>query len=277
MESRGRIFGKSGSALEKEWAALMKSEARFLNRQKEKKQSLLNEKLEHVVPEKLRSTLNAAFIKAFEVVFDKGTGLIEKTYQKEKKEYRQKINTYAAGLKETRKNLKAFSKQAGASKTKNLVVSGVEGIGTGIFGVGIPDIPLFTGVILKSLYEIALSYGYRYDTEEEEIFLLKVIETSLSHGEELLDGDAQINRWIENGEAFPVGKKEAVRETAGLLAEEHLYMKFVQGLPVVGVVGGLSDCVYLKKITDYGELKYRRRFLWERKSKRLPTQEKGWK
>ena len=265
MELRGNFFGKSGSALDKEWAALTKSEARFLNRQKDKKPSLLNGKLDTVVPEKLRGTLHAAFIRAFEVVFERGTGLIEKTYQKEKKEYQQKINTYAAGLKETRKNLKAFSKQAGASRTKNLVVSGVEGIGMGIFGVGIPDILLFTGVILKSLYEIAISYGYRYDTEEEELFLLKVILTSLSHGEELTAGDAQINRWIEEGGAFPAGKKEAIRETAGRLAEELLYMKFVQGLPVVGVVGGLSDCVYLKKIMDYGDMKYRRRFLWERK------------
>ncbi|WP_341479481.1 MULTISPECIES: hypothetical protein [Hungatella] len=41
-------------------------------------------------------------------------------------------------------------------------------------------------------------------------------------------------------------------------------MKFVQGLPIIGIAGGLSDCVYLKRITDYAELKYRRRFLQDR-------------
>ena len=40
-----------------------------------------------------------------------------------------------------------------------------------------------------------------------------------------------------------------------------LYMKFLQGIPIVGVAGGLADSVYLKKITDYADLKYRRRFL----------------
>ncbi len=40
-----------------------------------------------------------------------------------------------------------------------------------------------------------------------------------------------------------------------------MYLKFVQGIPIVGVVGGLSDMVYQKKISDYAALKYKRRFL----------------
>ena len=43
--------------------------------------------------------------------------------------------------------------------------------------------------------------------------------------------------------------------------QELLYLKFVQGIPIVGVVGGLSDMVYQKKISDYAALKYKRRFL----------------
>lgn len=39
------------------------------------------------------------------------------------------------------------------------MISGVEGVGLGLLGIGLPDIPLFTAVILKSVYEIALSYG----------------------------------------------------------------------------------------------------------------------
>jgi len=40
----------------------------------------------------------------------------------------------------------------------------------GAFGVGLPDIPVFVGVVLKSVYEVALNYGYRYDTPEEKYF-----------------------------------------------------------------------------------------------------------
>ena len=45
----------------------------------------------------------------------------------------------------------------------------------GFFGLGLPDIPLFLGVLLKSIYEVALSYGYTYDTQEEQIFILKPV------------------------------------------------------------------------------------------------------
>lgn len=263
MEFPGKRPGKKSTALEKEWAALKKSEARFVERQKEKGPSIINQKLDRVVPEKLKGTLDAAFYKAFQLVFEKGGTVINKTYRKEDGEYRQKLNAYAVGLKENRKNLKAFSKQAGVSKTKNLLISGVEGIGTGVFGIGIPDIPLFTGVILKSLYEIAVSYGYAYESEREQEFLLEIIKTALERGGELAEDNERINRWIE-GTGGLEEKKVLMRKTADRLSEELLYMKFVQGLPIIGIAGGLSDCVYLKRITDYAELKYRRRFLQDR-------------
>ena len=37
-------------------------------------------------------------------------------------------------------------------------------------------------------------------------------------------------------------------------------MKFLQGLPIVGALGGAYDAVYMKRINDYARLKYRRRF-----------------
>ena len=38
-------------------------------------------------------------------------------------------------------------------------------------------------------------------------------------------------------------------------------MKFLQGVPVIGAVGGAYDVVYMKQITEYANLKYKRRFL----------------
>ncbi len=52
-----------------------------------------------------------------------------------------------------------------------------------------------------------------------------------------------------------------MRRTAGALSSELLYLKFVQGIPIVGVAGGASDIVYQRKIASYASLKYRRRFL----------------
>ena len=52
-----------------------------------------------------------------------------------------------------------------------------------------------------------------------------------------------------------------MQNTSYALSEELLYLKFVQGVPVVGILGGVSDIIYQKKITDYAALKYKRRFL----------------
>ena len=249
---------------EKEWTALEKKEARYLMRRREEKtSSALQQKLEEKIPEKLEETLNTAFIKAFDLVFEKGTGLIEKTYNKDQQKTDYQVREYAAGLKESRKTVKAFGRQSQGTRMKNLMISGVEGVGLGLLGIGLPDIPLFTAVILKSVYEIALSYGYEYESEKEQWFILKMIETALKKGEELERNNSLLNAWIDqNGIGETVkGRKEQSKETAAALAEALLYMKFLQGIPVVGAAGGAADTVYLKKITDYAELKYKRRFL----------------
>ena len=56
-------------------------------------------------------------------------------------------------------------------------------------------------------------------------------------------------------------REETIQKTASCLSKELLYMKFLQGIPVVGAVGGAYDVVYLKQITEYANLKYERRFL----------------
>ena len=249
---------------EKEWTALEKKEARYLMRRREEKTpSAFQQKLEEKIPEKLEETLNTAFIKAFDLVFEKGTGLIEKTYNKDQQKTDYQVREYAAGLKESRKTVKAFGRQSQGTRMKNLMLSGVEGVGLGLLGIGLPDIPLFTAVILKSVYEIALSYGFEYESEKEQWFILKMIETALKKGEELERNNSLLNAWIDQNGIGETGKgrKEQSKETAAALAEALLYMKFLQGIPVVGIAGGAADTVYLKKITDYAELKYKRRFL----------------
>lgn len=246
--------------MKKELQLLEKQEQKFLKKNQAVKSSMLQKKLAEVVPEKLQDTLNRAFIKAFELVFEKGSGIIEKTYKKEQHEQGYLVNAYAAELSQNKKNLRAFGKQAKNSKTKNLIVSGVEGVGLGLLGIGLPDIPLFTGVLLKSIYEIALSYGFSYDSQEEQLFILKVIETALLHGEMLDEENEKLNAWCTQLDCGAVDKKEQIKKTAYALSEELLYMKFLQGIPIAGIVGGVADAIYLNRITEYADLKYKRRF-----------------
>lgn len=247
---------------QKEWEKFVKKEQKYLDKQKEKKESFLNQKLEEKIPNKLQATLDAAFAKAFHLVFEKGTEIIEKTYRKDDIQKNYLINELTNELKQDRKSIRAFSKKAKSSGTKNLVMSGAAGIGMGIFGVGLPDIPVFTAMILKSIYEIAMNYGYSYETEEEQYFILLLIQGAVTHGEEMLSIDKEVNQYIDSSIWMQEkSREEMIQKTASYLSKELLYMKFLQGIPIVGAVGGAYDVVYLKQITEYANLKYERRFL----------------
>ncbi len=257
-----KLLSRKQSVKERVFKDLDNREMKFIGKHQKVEQSWINQKLEDKVPQKLQEKLNLAFEKAFQWVFEKGTSVIEKSYPKQQYEQNYKVNAYATQLKQDKKSLQTFSKEANKSRTKNLLFSSVEGIGLGALGVGIPDIPIFTGMLLKSIYEIALSYGFSYEEEKERLFILKIIEVSLSHGEALTRGNKLLNEWIEDGVmANSKEMKAQIKDTSKALSKELLYMKFLQGIPIVGIVGGIADTIYLRRITTYAELKYKRRFL----------------
>ena len=225
--------------VEAELKKLQKQEDKFLYKRMEKKESYINQLLAEKVPDSMQSKLDAAFAKAFHLIFNKGTFVIEKTYDKAKLEDEFEVKEFTADLHPDRKSLKAFSRDAGKTGLKNLAISGATGVGMGLMGVGIPDIPVFTGMVLKQIYETALNYGFKYDTEEEKYFALMLIQGSVSYGEKLESIDEQINQFIKK-EQIPdyVDMDKLIEQTAGCLSKELLYMKFLQGIPVAGAIGG---------------------------------------
>ncbi|MGN0720124.1 MAG: EcsC family protein [Anaerovoracaceae bacterium] len=259
---------KRKSPWEKEWEDLKKKEKKFTEKRLSGPTCAIINKLDRFVPDKLSGTLNAAFFKGFEVIFDKGTRVIEKTYNKGKREKEFQVNTYAAELSADKRSVRSFTKQASSAKKLNLLVSSVEGIGLGLVGAGIPDIPLFIAMVLKSVYEIALSYGYSYETEEEKVFILHLIQVAMMDGEEFVEADRRFNELIdqivEDGdslEGYRVNKTEQMKQTSAALSTQMIYTKFLQGQFVVGIAGGIFDPIYVSRISDYAVLKYRRRFL----------------
>ena len=248
--------------MEKEWDALNKREKKFLTARQEKEDTALNQFLADKVPDNLQDTLDAAFFKAFQLIFEKGTGVIEKTYRREDLEKDFQVKEFSHEMNGSRKTLKAFSKGAKSAGNKGVVLSGASSIGMGLLGVGLPDIPVFTGMILRTVYEIALRYGFHYDTEEEQYFILLLIQGAVSHGSAMEEVNGEVNRFIREGTLPPLySKDDQIRQTAGALSKELLYMKFLQGIPLVGAIGGVYDVVYMKQITEYAKIKYQRRFL----------------
>ena len=249
----------------KEHKKLVSEEKRFLKVGQKEKKSFLNDTVERFLPDGIQEKLNLAFIKGFEVVFSKGIPLVEKTYSRRQKEEDFRVNQFAFDEKET-KSMAGFRQSANRSSRKNMLISGAEGAALGVLGIGLPDIPIFIGMIIKSMQEISLSYGFSFDSDDEKIFMLKLIRTSLSSGEHLVEENISVGRLICGFEE-PIGTmKEEIEKTASVLSDRLLYMKFVQGIPIIGMIGGLSDYTVMKEISQYARLAYKKRFLrkvWE--------------
>ena len=254
-----RIFGST--PLEREQQRLIAEERRYMEKRRNEKESRLNALLEDKVPDKLQETLDSAFGTAFSLIFQKGTGVIEKTYNKERIEEECRDEHRRILHRQDRRSLRNVTEMAGFSGLKNMVISGAAGIGMGAVGAGLPDIPVFTAMILKSIYEIALRYGFDYESEEEKYFILLLIQGAVADWEELQQVEREVNAFIDS-ELLPLyySREGQIRAAAAGLSKEMLYMKFLQGTMVIGVIGGVYDVIYMKKITEYAELKYRRRF-----------------
>lgn len=252
----------------KQMKLIEKQESKLLKDPKDNyiksKISPIKEKVKNKIPNKLLSTLEVAFQKGFKTVFDKGAGIIEKTYNKEEINMEYDINSYAVNKYPTKKNLKKIDKAASKKTIINKSITILEGSGLGALGIGLPDIPLYIAVILKSIYEISLSYGFNYSSENERAYILTLISSAVTKGEERLyyfnKLDIMSNE-IDNNKPCNYDIEEILVDTSSKISNYMLTSKFIQGLPIVGIVGGVTNFIVLQDITAIAKLKYKKRYL----------------
>ena len=238
---------KKRAALEKEYASVLKKETQLKQSAMKTTAPRWKTDLEKKVPEKVYRSLETAFSKAFSVVFTQGVGVIEKTYNRQNLEETHSVQDYAVQVKGGRKELKQVKRNAGRSGLTNTALTTVEGIGLGALGIGLPDIVVFVGMLLKGVYETALSYG---------------LETALTKGPDFAVKNARVDGMIE--EMPQTGEDELqaqIQKTGSAFAVDMLLLKFVQGFPLVGILGGAANPVYYNKVMRYVQLKYQKRYL----------------
>lgn len=258
--------------LRKEQTSIEKQEKKLRNRAMAARKPGWKVQLEKRVPPKVYTGLESAFCKGFELIFSKGTGLIEKSYNREEIRKEHAVRDFAVQLKGGKKELRQLHKGAKKSDLRNLVVTTAEGVGLGALGIGIPDVVLFLSTVLKGVYETALHYGYDYTESREQLLILKLLAASLSEGEVFSQLDGEVEALLPR-DACAVTEEELqaqIRETAGIFAMDMLVLKFIQGMPLVGILGGMANPVYYRKIMVYVQLKYRKRYLINLNNKKEP-------
>lgn len=208
------------------------------------------EKLIEYIPDKLQDTLNLAFKKAFETAFLKGTTLLEKTFDKEELVIEYESKQVMVDMKSSRKHIKNMDKSARKSALFHDVLSTASGTAMGLFGLGLPDIPVLVSVVLRQIYTCALSYGYLYDSDDEKIYILRLIREALGKEADEMESLHQ-----------------EISKTAQTLSEKLLVEKFIQGIPIVGAAGGLVNHQIVKRISKYAQISYKKRWLNDQKNR----------
>ncbi len=264
-----KLFIAKISPVERELQKIEHEEQKLI-RYAEKHKTALSWKaeLESRIPEKVTTGLQKAFSKAFRLVFEKGVVIIEKTYDKDSLVKEFQINDYAMDVKGGRKEIGRIRSGATGSNALNTVVTTIEGISLGALGIGLPDIVIWVGVMLRGIYETALKYGFEYETSGEKMFILKMLQTSMADGEDWTNLNLENNRYIIGKAKMVFYEKELkhqIDKTANAFAEKMLVAKFIQGLPIIGILGGVANPIYYQKIMQYVQLKYRKRYLLRKK------------
>ena len=198
----------------------------------------ITDKIREKIPEKAMTSLEVAFEKGFTLIFTKGDSLIDKMgIEKARRQY----EIYADSLDKMiyEETLKAVDKAAGSRSALTKGITTAEGSGLGIFGLGLPDIPIFLAMLLKTSYEIAAAYGIDFRDEREKRYTLALFNTIFSEGH---DKEAFSEECDEIGEAIDNWgdiDTEIRQEDHAQALGKHLFLKYVRSdqVRVVAVKG----------------------------------------
>ena len=256
---------------------------RILMRLEQKEQRLLRrnspaplaapmEKLRARIPYAVQHNLERAFEKAFALLFSpEGKRFLEHTYARRTLEENALQWERPLTPAQARKILSQLNRSAGVSAAVDNTAAGLEGALLGLLGVGLPDIPVLLAWLLRSLYQNATRYGIPCDRPAEQVYLLLLLQGALTEGNarrSLSQRADRLGRALDHGWPAEYDLEVEMRAAAALLSDRLLLVKFIQGLPIVGVVGGAANLSLSGAVSRYGSLKYKKRFL-ERKVRGL--------
>ncbi len=259
--------------IKKELEKTIKQEERIM---KQKSQRFLEdrvgdvkEKINKKLPFDLKKKFEEAFSKSFLLVFTKGIGVIEKTYDKQKliRVFTEDSKKFRTSVK--KRNLKTAERRVKKKILLNRGISAAEGSIVGFMGImtALADVPVFISVLIKNLNEISLHYGFDYDSENEKIYMLKLISMSIAQSEMKQKYSKEIDKigyGIDLGDYPGMELEEVIGSTSESLAEYMSSAILMQSIPVAGFIfGGLNNFGFMGNLSKIANVKYKKRYLYK--------------
>lgn len=153
-------------------------------------------------------------------------------------------------------------------KTIAMTQGATTGIG-GIFTLSI-DIPLLLGISLKTLQEIALSYGYDPNEKEERIYIVKCLQFTSS---DIVGKQAILKELSMYHSTSSVKKDETLSQVQGwrevmvTYRDNFGWKKLFQMVPIAGMIfGSFINKSMINDIGETGKMFYKKRRILDRLS-----------
>lgn len=252
--------------LKNELERLLRQEEKLLSRKGSGQGGSVTGAIRKKIPEKAMNALENAFQKGFGFLFEKGDRLIEKTGSLEKARRQWIVYKDSLDRMIIPQTLKALDSSASIRAGSGKNFTALEGTAMGIFGIGLPGIPVFLAVLLKVCYEIAAAYGIDYRKEEERrytLYLLRVVFSSGALRKNYSEECDELGIEIDDNLLPDTDiTDEEIAAVSRVLAGDMLVARFLQGLTFFGVIGGPLNYLIINKVSRIAKIKYKKRFLY---------------
>ncbi|KIL16689.1 EcsC family protein [Bacillus safensis] len=155
----------------------------------------------------------------------------------------------------------AISEHMGKNRTNLATVQGATtGVG-GMFTLA-ADIPAVLGLSLKTLQDIAVTYGYDPKNKEERVFIIKCLQLNSADvvGKKSILKELKSYHASEGKHENMISQIQGWREVVYNYRDSFGWKKLFQLVPIAGILfGAVSNRSQLKGITETGMMQYRKR------------------
>ncbi|MCC9089810.1 EcsC family protein [Bacillus pumilus] len=155
----------------------------------------------------------------------------------------------------------AISEHMGKNRTNLATVQGATtGVG-GMFTLA-ADIPAVLGLSLKTLQDIAVTYGYDPKNKEERVFIIKCLQLNSADvvGKKSILKELKSYRASEGKHENMISQIQGWREVVYNYRDSFGWKKLFQLVPIAGILfGAVSNRSQLKGIAETGMMQYRKR------------------
>ncbi|MEB2271881.1 EcsC family protein [Bacillus safensis] len=155
----------------------------------------------------------------------------------------------------------AISEHMGKNRTNLATVQGATtGVG-GMFTLA-ADIPAVLGLSLKTLQDIAVTYGYDPKNKEERVFIIKCLQLNSADvvGKKSILKELKSYHESEGKHENMISQIQGWREVVYNYRDSFGWKKLFQLVPIAGILfGAVSNRSQLKGIAETGMMQYRKR------------------